>query len=75
MLAKAVVKRSEALKNLQKVAGSQETVLMNLDVQACKVDIEQTQQMLVVGRLGMNRTKVLLYRTMVLMARLTKVRC
>jgi hypothetical protein len=35
---------------------------------------QQGRSMLVVGRLDMYRTKVLLYRTMVLMARLTKVR-
>jgi hypothetical protein len=46
MLAKAVVKQSEALKNLLKAAGSQDTVLANIDVQARKVEIEQTQQML-----------------------------
>jgi hypothetical protein len=46
MLAKAVVKRSEALKNLLEAAGSQDTVLANVDVQARKVEIEQTQQML-----------------------------
>ncbi len=46
MLAKAVEKRSEALKNLQEAVGSQDTVSANVDVQACKVEIEQTQQML-----------------------------
>ncbi len=46
MLAKAVVKRSEALKNLQEATGSQETVSTSIDVMACKVKIEQTQQML-----------------------------
>jgi hypothetical protein len=46
MLAKAVVTRSEALKNLQEAAGSQDTIATNVDVQACKVEIEQTQQML-----------------------------
>jgi hypothetical protein len=46
MLAKAVVKRSEALKNLQEAAGSQDTVLASVDVTAHKVEIEQTQQML-----------------------------
>jgi hypothetical protein len=46
MLAKAVVRRSEALKNLQEAAGSQETVSTNVDVTACTVEIEQTQQML-----------------------------
>ena len=44
MLAKAVVRWSEALKNLQEAAGSQETV--SVDVTARKVEIEQTQQML-----------------------------
>jgi hypothetical protein len=46
MLAKAVVRRSEALKNLQEAAGSQDTISMSPDVRACKVEIEQTQQML-----------------------------
>ncbi len=46
MLAKAVVRWSEALKNIQEAAGSQDTVSANVDVQACKVEIEQTQQML-----------------------------
>ncbi len=46
MLAKAVVRRSEALKNLQEAAGSQETVSTNVDVTACTVEIEQTQQMI-----------------------------
>jgi hypothetical protein len=46
MLAKAVVRRSEVWKNLQEAAGSQDTISINVDVQACKVEIEQTQQML-----------------------------
>jgi hypothetical protein len=46
MLAKAIVRWSEALKNLQEAVGSQETVLTSVDVTACKVEIEQTQQML-----------------------------
>ncbi len=46
MLAKAVVKWSEALKNLHEEVGSQDTVSMSVDVTACKVEIEQTQQML-----------------------------
>jgi hypothetical protein len=45
MLAKAVVRWSEALKNLQEAAGSRETILTNVDVTARKVEIEQTQQM------------------------------
>ncbi len=39
------------------------------------VDNIPNQPIFVVNRLDMYRTKVLLYRTMVLMARLTKVRC
>jgi hypothetical protein len=46
MFAKAVVRRSEALMNLQEAAGSQDTVLTNVNVTACKVEIEQTQHML-----------------------------
>ncbi len=46
VLAKAIVKRSEALKNLQEAAESQDTVSTSIDVTAHKVEIEQTQQML-----------------------------
>ncbi len=46
MLAKAVVRQSEVLKNLQETAGSQETVSMSVDVTARKVEIEKNQQML-----------------------------
>ncbi len=46
VLAKAVAKRSEALKNLQETAKSWDTVLTSIDVTARKVEIEQTQQML-----------------------------
>ncbi len=45
-LAKAVARRSEALKNLQEAAESQDTVLTSVDIMACKVEIEQTNQML-----------------------------
>ncbi len=34
------------LKNLQEALGSQETVLMSMDVRAPKKEIEQTQQIL-----------------------------
>ncbi len=40
VLAKAVVKRSEALKNLQEAAGSRDTVSTSVDVTARKVKIE-----------------------------------
>ncbi len=34
------------MKNLQEAGGSQETISTRVDVTACKVEIEQTQQML-----------------------------
>jgi hypothetical protein len=46
VLAKAVVRRSKALKNLQEAMESRDTVLTSVDVTACKVEIEQTSQML-----------------------------
>jgi hypothetical protein len=46
VLAKAVVRWSKALKNLQEAAESWDTVLTTVDVTAHKVEIEQTQQML-----------------------------
>jgi hypothetical protein len=46
VLAKAVERRSEALKNLQEAAESQDTISTSVDVTACKVEIEQTTQML-----------------------------
>ncbi len=45
-LGKVIVRQSETLKNLLEAAGSWDTVLMDVDVQACRVEIEQTQQML-----------------------------
>jgi hypothetical protein len=46
VLTKAVVKPSEALKNLQEAVGSRDSVSTSIDVTARKVEIEQTQQML-----------------------------
>jgi hypothetical protein len=46
VLAKAVVRRSEALKNLQEAAKSQDTISTSVDITTRKVEIEQTQQML-----------------------------
>ncbi len=46
VLAKAVVRWSEALKNLQEAAESQDTVSTSVDITACKVEIEQMSQML-----------------------------
>jgi hypothetical protein len=45
-LGKAVVKQSEMLKNLIKAAGSKDTVSLDVEVTARKVEIEQTQAML-----------------------------
>jgi hypothetical protein len=46
VLAKAVARWSKTLKNLQEAAESRDTVLRSVDVTACKVEIEQTSQML-----------------------------
>jgi hypothetical protein len=46
VLAKAVVSRCEALKNLREAAESRDTISTTVDVTACKVEVEQTQQML-----------------------------
>ncbi len=46
VLAKAVVRRSKVLKNLQEAAESRDTVSTSVDVTARKVEIEQTSQML-----------------------------
>jgi hypothetical protein len=44
MLAKAVLRRLKALKNLQEAAGSRETISTSVDVTARKVEIEQTHR-------------------------------
>jgi hypothetical protein len=44
--AKAVAKRQEALKNLQEAAESRDTISTSIDMTTCKVEIEQTTQML-----------------------------
>jgi hypothetical protein len=46
VLAKAVARRSETLRNLQEAAESQDTVSTTVDVLARKVEIDQIQQML-----------------------------
>jgi hypothetical protein len=46
VLAKAVARRSEVLKNLQEATVSWDTVSTTIDVTARKVEIEQTRQML-----------------------------
>jgi hypothetical protein len=45
-LGKAVVRQSKMLKNLLEAAGSRDTVLTVVYIQGCKVETEQTQQML-----------------------------
>jgi hypothetical protein len=45
-LAKAVLRQSKIVKNLLEAAGLRDTVLTDVDVQARKVEIEQTQQLL-----------------------------
>ncbi len=46
VLANAVARRSEALKNLQEAVESRDTISTSVDVTARKVEIEQTVQML-----------------------------
>jgi hypothetical protein len=46
VLAKAFARWSEASKNLQEAAESQDTISTSVDITACKVEIEQTNQML-----------------------------
>ncbi len=46
VIAKAVPRRSEVLKNCQEAAESRDTILTSVNVTACKVEIEQTVQML-----------------------------
>jgi hypothetical protein len=45
-LKKAILRQFNMLKNLLETAGLRDTVSTDVDVQACKVEIEQTQQML-----------------------------
>jgi hypothetical protein len=46
VLHKAVVRQSKAFKNLQEAAESQDTISTSVDVTSCKVEIEQTSQVL-----------------------------
>jgi hypothetical protein len=45
ILAKAVARRSEVLKNLQEATESRDTLSTSVDIRAPKVEIEQTNQM------------------------------
>ncbi len=60
--AKAVAKRQEALKNLQEASESRDTVSMSVDVTACKVEIEQTSQMLQESRRAHDKANAELYK-------------
>jgi hypothetical protein len=62
MLTKPVVRWSEVLKNLQEVAGYWETASTSIDVQACKVEIEQTQQMLQEAQIAHNKAITKTYK-------------
>jgi hypothetical protein len=62
VIAKAVARRSKALKNLQEAAESQDTVLTSLDVTALKVEIEQTHQILQVAQKAHNKAIAKLYK-------------
>jgi hypothetical protein len=61
VLAKAVVRQSKALKNLQEAAESRDTVSTTVDVMARKVEIEQTQQMLQEAQKAHNKAIAELY--------------
>jgi hypothetical protein len=62
VLAKAVVRQSKALKNLQKAVEFQDTISATVDVTACKVEIEQTQQMLQEAQKAHNKAVAKLYQ-------------
>jgi hypothetical protein len=62
VLAKAVVKRSEVLKNLQEAAESQDTNSTSVDVMARKVEIQQTQQMCIEAQKAHNKAIAKLYK-------------
>jgi hypothetical protein len=61
-LAKAVDKLAEMLKSFLKAAGSKTTVLSNDDVEACKLEIEQTQQILQEAQKAHNKAIVKMYK-------------
>jgi hypothetical protein len=61
VLAKAVVRWSKALKNLQEAAESQDTISTSVDVTAHKVEIEQTVQMLQEAQKAHNKAIAKLY--------------
>jgi hypothetical protein len=60
-LGKAVVRQSKTLKNLLKSAGSKDTVSLDVDVTARKVEIEQTQAILQESRKTHNKAITKMY--------------
>jgi hypothetical protein len=60
-LAKAVDKLARTLKNLQNAAGSKTTVSSNDDVEACQLEIEQTQQILQEAQKAHNKAIAKMY--------------
>ncbi len=61
-LAKAVDKLAGTLKNLLKAAGSKTTISSDDDVDACKLEIEQTQQMLQKAQEACNKAIPMTYK-------------
>ena len=61
-LRKDVLRQSKTLKNLLKAAGSRDTVLTVVDVQAHKVEIEQAQQMLQEFQKAHNKALAKMYK-------------
>ncbi len=62
VLAKAVVRLSKPLKNLQEAAEFRDTVSTSVDVMARKVEIEQTSQMLQEAQKAHNKTIAKMYK-------------
>jgi hypothetical protein len=60
--AKAVAKRQAALKNLKEASEPRNTVLMSVDIKACKVEIEQTTQMLQEAQRAQDKAITKLYK-------------
>jgi hypothetical protein len=61
-LGKAVVRQSETLKNLLEATGPRDTVSTDVEIQACKVEIEQTQQMLQEAQKAHNKAIAKMYK-------------
>ncbi len=67
VLAKAVARRSKALKNLQEAVESWDTILTSVDVTARKVEIEQTTQMLQEAQKAHNKATSEVQNKMIIM--------